>query len=201
MFGARTCGNTTVSGYLARHQMNFELNNKNVGNWLTQLNGKTVDKIFQVDFNNDRHEDIYLPWLFFVTFTDFDKFLEIEGDFDGDHIRISLNDYSELGNKLKENNLPDEPDLWRVYETEKDEPLGKLLGQKIDFVDYGIDKDEFEINGTEIKGQKDVFNFIRFNCGKMNLTIFEGSATGLGLSDDPNIKLNFEETFDKYDTR
>ncbi|MBB3836798.1 hypothetical protein FHS57_000780 [Runella defluvii] len=181
--------------------MNFEMNNKNVGNWLTQLNGKTIDKVFQVDFNNNRHDDIYLPWLFFVTFTDFDKFLEIEGDFDGDHIRISLNDNSELDTKLKENNLPDEPDLWRVYETEKDETLSRLLGQNIDFVDYGIDKDEFEINGTQIIGQKDVFNFIRFNCEKINLTIFEGSATGLGVSDDKNVKLNFEDTFDKYDTR
>ena len=181
--------------------MNFELNNKNLGNWLTQLNGKTVDKIFQVDFNNDRHEDIYLPWLFFVTFIDFDKFLEIAGDFDGEHIRINLNDNSELDNKLKENNLPDEPDLWRVYKTEKDETLGKLLEQKIDFVDYGIDKDEFEINETQIKGQKDVFNFIRFNCGIINLTIFEGSATGLGVSDNKDLKLNFEETFERNSTR
>ena len=180
--------------------MNFQLN-KNLGNWLTQLNGKTVEKIYQVDFNQDRHEDIYLPWLLFITFSDFDRFLEIEGDFDGDHIRINLNDNSELDKKLKENNLPDEPDLWRVYETHKDETLGRLLGQKIEFIEYGIDKDEFEINGTKIKGQKDVFNFIRFNCETLNLTIFEGSATGLGVSDDKNVKLNFEETFEKYDTK
>ncbi|NLN24529.1 MAG: hypothetical protein GX163_02485 [Bacteroidetes bacterium] len=180
--------------------MNFQLN-KNLGNWLTQLNGKTVDKIFQVDFNKDRNEDIYLPWLFFIIFSDFDRFLEIEGDFDGDHIRINLYDNSELDKKLKENNLPDEPDLWRVYETNEDDTVGRLLGQKIEFIEYGIDKDEFEINGTKIKGQKDVFNFIRFNCEKLNLTIFEGSATGLGVSDDKNAKLNFEETFEKYDTK
>jgi hypothetical protein len=180
--------------------MNFQLN-KNLGNWLTQLNGKTVDKIYQVDFNKDRHEDIYLPWLFFITFSDFDRFLEIEGDFDGDHIRINLYDNSELDSKLEENNLPDEPDCWRVYDTEQNETVGRLLGQKIKFIEYGIDKDEFEINGTQIKGQKDVFNFIRFNCEKLNLTIFEGSATGLGVSDDSIAKLNFEETFEKYDTK
>lgn len=180
--------------------MNFQLN-KNLGNWLTQLNGKTVYKIFQVDFNKDRHEYIYLPWLFFITFVDFDKFLEIEGDFDGDHIRINLYDNSELDKKLNENNLLDEPDLWRVYDTNVNETVGQLLGQKIDFVEYGIDKDEFEINGTKINGQKDVFNFIKFNCEKLNLTIFEGSATGLGVSDDSNVKLNFEETFEKYDTK
>ena len=180
--------------------MNFQLN-INLGNWLTQLNGRTVDKIFQVDYNNDRHDDIYLPWLFFITYSDFDKFLEIEGDFDGDHIRINLNDISELNQKLKDNDLPNEPDLWRVYETKSDETLGKLLGKKIKFVDYGIDKDEFEINGTISKGQKDVFNFIRFNCEEISLTIFEGSATGLGVSDNPKVKLNFEETFDNYDTK
>ncbi len=180
--------------------MNFQLN-KNVGNWLTQLNGKTIEKVYQVDFNQDRHEDIYLPWLFFITFLDFDRFLEIEGDFDGNHIKINLYDNSELYKKLKENNLPDEPDLWRVYETDKDETVGQLLGQKIKFIEYGIDKDEFEINGTKIKGQKDVFNFIRFNCESLNLTIFEGSSTGLGVSDDKNVKLNFEEIFEKYNTK
>lgn len=178
--------------------MNFQLN-RNLGNWLTQLNGKTVDKVFQVDFNNDRHGDIYLPWLFLITFTDFDKFLEIEGDFDGDHIRINLCDNSELDKKIKENNLPDEPDMWRVYDTEEQEMLGRLLGQKIEFIEYGIDKDEFEINGTKIKGQKDVFDFIAFNCDKLKLTIFESS--GLGVSDDPEIKLMFKDTFDRYATR
>jgi len=180
--------------------MNFHLN-KNLGNWLTQLNGKTVDKIYQVDFNKDRHEDVYLPWLFFITFSDFDRFLEIEGDFDGEHIRINIYDTSELDYKLKENNLPDLPDRWRVYDTEQNETVGQLLGQKIEFIEYGIDKDDFEINGTQIKGQKDVFNFIRFNCEKLNLTIFEGSATGLGVSDDQYLKLNFEETFEIYKTK
>jgi hypothetical protein len=180
--------------------MNFQLN-KNLGNWLTQLNGKTVDKIFQVDFNKDRNDDIYLPWLFFITFSDFEKFLEIEGDIEGDHIRINLYNNSELDNKLKENNLHDEPDCWRVYDTEQNETVGRLLGEKIKFIEYGIDKDEFEINGTKIKGQKDVFNFIRFNCESLSLTIFEGSATGLGVSDSKNVKLNFEETFEKYDTK
>jgi hypothetical protein len=165
------------------------------------LNGKTVDKIYQVDFNKDRHDDIYLPWLFFITFIDIDRFLEIEGDFDGEHIGINFYDNSELNNRLKENNLPEEPDCWRVYDTEPNEILGLLLGQKIEFIEYGIDKDEFEINGKLIKGQKDVFQFIRFICKNLNLTIFEGSATGLEVSNDPEMKLYFEDIFDKYDTK
>ena len=87
------------------------------------------------------------------------------------------------------------------YDTRPDETLGKLLEQQITFVEFGIDKNEFEINGTLIKGQKDVFTFIRLNCETITLTIFEGSATGLGVSDDLNVKLNFEETFDKYCTK
>lgn len=180
--------------------MKFPLN-KNLGNSLTRLNGKTVDKIFQVDFNNDRHADIYLPWLFFITFSDLDKFLEIEGDFDGNHISVTLNDISDLDKKLKDNNLQGEPDLWRVYDTKPDETLGKLMGRKIKFIEFGIDKDEFEINGSTIKGQKDVFTFIRFNCETTCVTIFEGSATGLGVSEDPDVKLNFNETFDTHDTK
>ncbi|WP_027003517.1 hypothetical protein [Hugenholtzia roseola] len=170
-------------------------------NWLKELNGKTVDKIYQVDFNENRQEDFYLPWLFFVTFIDFGKFLEIEGDFDGERIKVNLYDNSQLDNKIKENNLIDLPDCWRVYDTKQDEMIGQFLGQRIEFVEYGIDKKEFEIDKIKIEGQENIFNFIRFNCEKINLTIFEGSATGLGVSDDPNVKLNFEETFDKYDTR
>jgi len=180
--------------------MNFQLNEK-IGNWLNQLNGKTVYKIYQVDFNKDRHNDDYLPWLFFITFSDFDYFLEIEGDFDGSHLKINLFENSRLDNRLKESNLPDEPDLWRVYETKPDEILGRLLKQKIEFVEFGINKDEFEISGTNIKGQKEYFNFIRLNCGNLNLTIFEGSVTGLGVSDNKHVKLNFEETFEIFNTK
>jgi hypothetical protein len=180
--------------------MNFELH-RNIGAWLPQLNGKTVDKIFQVDFNNDRQEDIYLPWLFFVTFTDLDKFLEIEGDFDGSHIKIDLDDISQLERKLKEYNLTDNPDLWRVYETSQEEIIHQLLGQRIRFIEFGVDKDEFVINGTISKGQKDVFIFIRFHCDAVCLTIFEGSATGLGVSNDPKVKMDFEETFEVFNTK
>jgi hypothetical protein len=179
--------------------MNLQLN-QNLGNWLTELNRKTVDKIYQIDYNNDRHEDDYLPFLFFMTFKDLEMFLEIQGDFDGVHIRIYLNDISQLGQKLKDNDFPNEPDLWKVYDTKADETLGKLLGQKIEYIEYGIDKDEFEIIGTICKGEKDVFNFIRLVSDKISLTIMEGGL-GLGVSDDPKKKLNFEEVFDKYDTK
>jgi len=179
--------------------MNFQLNGK-IGIWLNKLNGKTVDKIYQVDYNNDRYNDDYLPWIFLITFAEFDQYLKIEGDFDGSHLKINLREKSLLKNELKENNLPNELDLWQVYETKSDEKLGRLLGQRIEFVEFGADKDEFEINGTKIKGQKEFFNFIRFNCKNLNLTVFEGSLTGLGVSDDKNVKLNFEETFEIHNT-
>lgn len=75
------------------------------------------------------------------------------------------------------------------------------MGQRIRFIDFGIDKDEFVINGSLIKGQKGVFTFIRFHCETVSLTIFEGSATGLGVSDNPDVNLNFDKTFDIFDTK
>lgn len=180
--------------------MNFQLNGY-LGNWLSQLNGKRIDKIFQVDFNEGRNEDIYLPWLFFITFYDFEMFLEIEGDFNGSHIKINLFEISKLDKKIKSNNLSEESYCWRVYDTEKVEVLGKLIGQKIEFIEYGIDKNEFEINGILCKGEKEFFNFIRFNCEEISITIFEGSATGLGVSDDINCKLELEETFETFNTK
>ncbi len=180
--------------------MNFELNNRNLGNWLSQLNGKTVNKIFQVDYNNHRREDIYLPWLFFITFTDFEKLLKIEGDFDGSHIRIDLEDISLLEQRFEENNFPNDPDLWRVYLTSPEEKLYRFSGQKINFIEYGIDKDEFVINGTITKGQKDVFSFIKFHCEELSFIIFEGSTTGLDISNDSNLKIGFEKTFEVFNT-
>ncbi|MEQ9303296.1 MAG: hypothetical protein RJQ14_05215 [Marinoscillum sp.] len=178
--------------------MEFQLN-ENLGSWLTQLNDKTVEKIYQVDFNNNRHQDNYLPWQFFITFHGFDKFLQIEGDFDGDHIKIDLDDISNLEDKLKENDLKNEFDLWTVYTADKSEKLGQLLNGTIRRLEYGIDKDNFVINETRIQGQKDVFTFIRFYLDDSNLTISEGGC-GLYVSDDPNEKLNFEETFNTYET-
>src|SRR5688572_1194493 len=139
--------------------MSFQNVESNLGSFLSQLIGKTVAKIFYVDYKGEKDEDFYLPWLIFITVEGFDKFLEIEGDFDGEHIKINLFDLSRLAKKLEENDFPDEPDLWRVYEVRKTETLGKLLDQKILSCSYGIDKDEFWINGIKSTGQKDVFKF------------------------------------------
>ena len=166
-------------------------------NFINQIVGKTVDKIYRVDFNENKDNDDYLPWTFFITFSEFDMFMEIEGDFDGDHIKINLNQLSELKQKLKKNDLRNEPDLWQVYEIKENENLGELINKPILKCEYGIEKDEFTINENKLKGQKEVFTFIRFYYEKSFLTIFEGGC-GLSVSDDKNIKLNFEETFDKY---
>jgi len=176
--------------------MSFELN-RTLGAWLTILNNRTIEEIYQVDFTDDRFNDNHLPWIFFITFNDFDKYLEIEGDFNGDYIKISLADAVELNKKIEENN---QPNLWTVYQTTQADSIWKALGRTVKKIEYGIDKEEFEINGTKIKGQKDVFTFIRFHFDNDSMTIFEG-GTGLFCTDDLNVKLNFEETFDKYETR
>ncbi len=71
--------------------------------FLNQIIGQTVESVYQVDFNENR--DTHLPSLLFITFERFDKYLEIEGGFDGDHIKLDLNALSELNSKLKENEL------------------------------------------------------------------------------------------------
>jgi hypothetical protein len=174
--------------------MNF-LQNTNLGNWLSQLKNKVVQKIYQVDYREDRHDDIYLPWIFIMTFLDFNKYLEIEGDLDGSHIKINLIDINQLSNRLESEELNN--DNWKVFDVFNDETLGEMMDKHICFVQYGIDKDEYEINGVKCKGEKDVFTFIKFNCDKTVFTIFEGGC-GLFISNDSNIKSDFEHTFDNY---
>jgi len=177
--------------------MNFQLK-QNLGNWLASLNGKTVSKIYQVDYNEKRHEDDYLPWLFLITFANHDQFLQIEGDFDAEHIKIDLFEIGLLESRLHDYNLAKEPHLWQVYPTTKYEMLAQLIDKQIELIEYGIDKDEYEINGTSTIGKKDVFTFIRFHCKNIVITIFE--AMGLGVSDDPFFKLSFSNSFDTYNT-
>ena len=112
--------------------------------FIKQIIGKTVDTIYQVDYNENTDDDDYLPWIFFITFLELDKFMEIEGDFDGDHIIINLFDLSELKEKLKNNNLKSEPDLWQVYEVTENEILGRLLNKPILKCEYGIEKDVYD---------------------------------------------------------
>jgi hypothetical protein len=165
---------------------------------LTELNNKTVDKIYEVDFNTEREDDNYLPWLFYITFFEFEKFIEIEGDFDGDHIRFKFYSVSEFDQIIKKNNFSNEPDLWKVYEVENNATLGQLINQKIKYCEYGIDKDEYFINGEKCYGEKDLLKFIRFYFKNSFLTIYEWG--GLLVSDNPNVKFHFEVTFDRYKT-
>ncbi|MGN7783855.1 hypothetical protein ACTJIJ_04990 [Niabella sp. 22666] len=178
--------------------MNFQLN-QNLGSWLASLNGKTVSKIYQVDYNEKRYEDDYLPWLFLITFANHDQFLQIEGDLDAEHIKIDLFEIGLLESRLHDYNLAEEPHLWEVYPTAKDETLGQLIDKQIERIEYGIDKDEYEISGAFMRGEKDVFTFIRFHCVNTTITIFE--AMGLGVSDDPSYELSFKDSFDTFSTR
>lgn len=51
--------------------MKFSCNQK-TGHWLNQLKEKNVEKIYQVDFNENKHFDSYLPRLFSITFSSID---------------------------------------------------------------------------------------------------------------------------------
>ncbi|WP_396596774.1 hypothetical protein [Dokdonia sp. R86516] len=163
--------------------------------FLNQIIGQTVESVYQVDFNENK--DTHLPWLLLITFERFDKYLEIEGGFDGDHIKLDLNALSELNSRLKENDFKDFPDLWQVYEARQTETIGKLIHQSIAKCEYGIDKDEFIINGNIVKGQKDLFTFIRFYYNNNYITVAAGSAE-LSILDKDHNYLHFKDTFDTY---
>jgi hypothetical protein len=165
--------------------MNFQFD-KMHKTWLHQLNGKTVANIYNVDYNHDRHKDTYLPWLFFITFINFEYFLEIEGDIDGIHLKISLTEKQKLAQRLAENNFPNEADLWKVYETTSAETLGKLLDKKIDCIE---------------SEEETYVTFIRFITKNVYITIFEGSATGLEVSDQHDAQLHYEDTFTIFNTK
>ena len=162
-----------------QHHKIFRLDFKDIESLIDYyqvINGKIVSRIYQVDYNNEPEKDIYLPWLFYLSFKDFDYFLEIEGDIDGQHLRVNLYETSELEDRLARNNFPGELDLWQVYEVNREEKLGQLLGRKIDSMDFGIDQEIFQFDQVNLV-RKEYISFIRIYCEDITLTIFEGSAS------------------------
>ena len=185
-----------------QHHKIFRLDLKDIESLIDYyqvINGKIVSRIYQVDYNNEPEKDIYLPWLFYLSFKDFDYFLEIEGDIDGQHLRVNLYETSELEDRLARNNFPGELDLWQVYEVNREEKLGQLLGRKIDSMDFGIDQEIFQFDQVNLV-RKEYISFIRIYCENITLTIFEGSATGLEVTDGGNNKMKFSKSVEKYGT-
>lgn len=162
---------------------------------LADIKGKTIENIWQVDYNDNRHSDDYLPWLLFITFKSEDRFLTIEGDFDGDHIRLMTHPITEIEKHKMAQHFPGEPNLWQVYDTAEDETLHGLIGQTILSIEYGIDKNKFEINGHKMDGSKDLYRFICFHTGVLKISIFE--SLGLGITDGKP-DLPFKETMDVH---
>lgn len=173
---------------------------ENIGEWLKKINDLFISKIYFVDYTNQKDDDSYLPFIYFLLFKNFDYFIEIEGDFDGEHLKVNYFNISEFENKITEYDLKTESDLWNVTEINQNEKLFKFVENKIVKVEYGIEKDKFEINGIEQKGEKELVTFFRLIFENSQLTFFEGGC-GIYVSEEKEIKLNFEETFDIYKTK
>jgi hypothetical protein len=178
--------------------MNFTLI-ENLGEWLKKLNELIVSKIYYVDYTSNK-DDSYLPFIYFLLFEKFDYFIKIEGDFDGDHLKLNYFNLSELEEKIIKYDFKNEPDLWCVYDVNQNEKLFKFVGHKIVKVEYGIEKDVFKINGIEQKGEKELITFFRLIFENSQLTFFEGGC-GIYACEEKEVKLNFEETFDIYTTK
>lgn len=161
--------------------------------FLNQVIGKTVKRIYLIDFENEPDNDIYSPWQVLIDFEEFDKFLNVEDAYDGDHIRIDL-DASSIDHKLSKFT---EPNLWKPYQFSLKDLTGQLLGKKVTQVFYSKDKKEYELNEEISTGDQSQYNGLKIICDGDGLMIF---SDGVGLSVEVNtdVEPSFKETYDWF---
>jgi len=146
-----------------------------------QLTGKTIDKIYKAGMQMG--SDQYSAWFFIFTFIEFDKFLEIEGDIDGIHIRIKLTTISELRGRFEKSQSLKDPDLQNSFLVKENEPLGKVIGNTIKKCELGVDREKL----MKIKNKENnLYSYIRFYFDRFYITVFEGEH-GLAISVGPQL--------------
>ena len=157
---------------------------------LALLKDKIISSIHFVDYiGDDRQEDYYEPWLIFFTFESYDKFLEIEGDFDGDHIKLKVSNLKQLRHRLDDN----QTGHWRVYESKEWQQIDKLIGKTILELSLAIE-DSYLINEDGIKEQFIAINQVIIATQDESITIYE-CGLGLMLSDSPDVDRPYDESF------
>lgn len=159
--------------------------------YLHQLIGRTIKVIYLIDYEEDPDNDIYSPWQVLIGFEEFDKFLDIEDAYDGDHICINL-DASSIDRKLS---TLTEPNLWKPYQSSLNDLTSKLLGKKVTEVLYAKDKKEYVLNGKAFIGSQSLYNGLKIICNDDRLTIFNN---GVGLQIEVNTDTGpyHKETYD-----
>jgi hypothetical protein len=162
-------------------------------NYLYQVVGKTVKTIHLIDFEEELKSNDYSPWQVLIGFEEFDKFLNFEDAYDGDHIRIDL-DASSIDDKLS---TLTEPNLWKPYQPSLEDLTDRLLGKEVTQIFYAKEKKEYVLNGEVFTGDQSLYSGLKIICDDDRLMIF---SNGVGLSVEVNTDVEpyHKETYDWF---
>ncbi|MFN9320381.1 MAG: hypothetical protein ACK58Q_07330 [Chitinophagales bacterium] len=122
-------------------------------------------------------ENLYYTWFIYITFHNYDKFIEIEGDFDGVHIKIELSPLSEIEKKINLYKKSDIQFSWDVHYSNEEEIFNQTINHTISKRDYSIDKGPYKINETFYSGHKELFNrliiiIVRIKCNNFPKSLY-----------------------------
>ena len=160
---------------------------------LYEVIGKTVKAIYLIDFEDEPENDRYSPWQILIDFKDLNKYLDVEDAYDGDHMRINLDDTS-LDQKLS---VLTEPNLWKPYQSSFNNLTGQLLGKKVTQLFYAKEKREYELKGQKYTGDQSLYSGLKVIFDDDTLMVF---SNGVGLSVEVNTDAEpyHKETYDWF---
>ena len=159
-----------------------------------QVQEKAISAIYSVDFENEPDQDIYSPWQYLICFEHSPVFLDIEDAYDGDHLRLSWRENSELERYLQ---TLTQGGLWKPRSVEVHDPLGPLLGCSLTRAFYAKDKAHFVINGTRLQGIPHLYTGLRLKCEDHELIVFN-NGVGLYAGVNTDLQPAFEETYNWF---
>lgn len=161
--------------------------------FLHQVIGKIVKAIYLIDFEDEPENDIYSPWQILIDFKDFDKYLDVEDAYDGDHIRIDL-DNSLLDQKLS---VLTEPNLWKPYQSSFDNLTSQLIGKQVTQLFYAKEKREYELNEQKYTGDQSLYSGLKVVFDNDTLMVFN-NGVGLSIEVNTDVEPYHIETYDWF---
>jgi hypothetical protein len=159
-------------------------------NLLSPYKGKVIKRIYYVDYNyEDCDTDIYKPFIYFIIFRDSTTFLEVIGDFDGDHIKVVNDNLSNLRKKFKENNFPNQPDLWHIFQLDLIKNFKSIQGEKIVNFQIAFEKSSLENLSQDDEINKDLLIYLSIQFNNNKITFFESLGVDITEKNENSIPL------------